>query len=157
MKKIIVSVVLSLMLLAVFAIPVAADDIPASVTVNSFSSVTITDNGDSGLLFGSQNPGTVKTPEAGSPSITITAASENNQTVTIVVSGVNFADGGNSIPIANAFWNASDNSGTATAMSTTPTTVGTLDAGQSLNIYHWLTIPASQAAGDYTSTFTYGS
>jgi hypothetical protein len=157
MKKIILSVLLSLLLIAVMAVPVIADDITASVTVNSYASVTITDNGAAGLAFGSQDPGAEMIAEAASPSITITAAAENNQDVAISISGTDFSSGTASFAIGNAYWNTAADTGSAHTMSTTPTGVDTLSAGESIDIYHWLSIPEGQAAGTYTSTFTYGS
>ncbi len=158
MKKIVISILLALMLVATMAIPVMAEtsNLDATVTVTEYASVTITDNGAAGLLFGSLTPGTVKQPEAASPSVNVTAASENNIDVDIRVSGTDFSDGGTEeILIGNAFLNATNDSGSATAMSTSGTVVATLSAEDSVDIYHWLSIPAEQAAATYTSTFTY--
>jgi hypothetical protein len=141
------------------AAPAMADDFTASVTVNTYASVTITDNGASGLAFGSLDPGTDKQAEAASPSVSVTTSSENNVDIAISISGTNFSDGGtNSFAVSNAFYNTTDVSGSAVAMSTTPTQVGSdLTPGDGMDIYHWLTIPANQAAASYSSTFTYTS
>lgn len=158
MKKLVISLALALLLVAVIAIPAMADDITASVTVTTYSSVTITDNGAAGLAFGSLTPGTDMQPEAAAPSVTVTAAAENNTDVDIKISGTDFDDGGsNSFAVANAFWNDENNSGTATAMSTSAATVATLSATQSVNIYHWISVPDTQEAATYNSTFTYVS
>jgi hypothetical protein len=149
------------MLVAVLALPAVADEPgpvtkTASVTVTGYKSVTITDTAPEGLQFGSLIPGTVKEPEAGTPSITIAAAAENNGTVAVSIKGTDFSDGStNSFGIENAFWNTSNTPGTATAMDTDYASVTTLNAGQSVNIYHWLSIPNEQAAVAYESTFTY--
>jgi hypothetical protein len=156
-KKVLVSVLLSLLLVGILAVPATADDITASVTVKSYSSVTITDTTPAGLQFGNLDPGSVKQSEANSPSVTVAAAPENNVTVTISISGTSFSDGSHSFAAGNAFWNTSNDASSATTMSTTPATIGTLSAGQSVQIYHWLSIPTAQAAGTYNSTFTYTS
>jgi hypothetical protein len=148
MKKCLVSALLALMLMAVMVMPAMAEtsNLSASVTVTEYASVTITDNGAAGLA------------ETASPSITVTAAAENNIDVDIKLSGTDFSDGGtNSFTIANAFWNDENNSAEATAMSTTAATVATLSATESVSIYHWLSIPVEQVAATYTSTFTYFS
>jgi hypothetical protein len=156
MKKIIISAVLALMLVAVLAVPAMGDDITASVTVTEYASVTVTDNGTAGLSFGSMTPGQDMKAEAASPSVTVTAAAENNIDLDIKVSGTDFSDGGsNSFSIGNAYYNTASDSGSASAMSTTPATVDTLSAGEHVDIYHWLSVPEEQAAATYDSTFTY--
>jgi hypothetical protein len=161
MKKLVISLALALLLIAAVAIPVMADDITASVTVTEYSSVTITDNGAAGLAFGSLNPGTVKQAETDTPSVTVTAAAENNTDVDIKISGTDFDDGGsNNFAIANAFWNDANDAGTATEMKKTGVstdTVATLSANESVDIYHWISVPATQEAATYSSTFTYVS
>ncbi len=171
MKKLIISVLTALLLIALFAVPAVAqialfavpalaaqtENITATVSVGQYSSVTITDNGTAGLDFGSLDPGTVKSEEAALPSVTVTAAGENNVDVTISISGDNFTSGSYEFGIGNAYWNTSNDSGTATAMDTTPTTVATLSADESVDIYHWLSIPAAQESGSYSTDFTYSS
>ena len=158
MKKAILGCIIALVLVATITIPAMAEtsDLTASVTVTEFASVTITDNGAAGLSFGNLEPGTVMQAETSSPSVTVTAAAENNVDMNITISGIDFSDGGtNSFGIGNAYWNDSNETGTATAMSTTAAGVAILAAGTSVDIYHWLSIPANQAAASYTSTFTY--
>ena len=124
MKRLLISLAIVTVLVAIMAVPVMADDITASVTVNTFASVTITDEGDAGLLFGSLDPGTVKQAETETPSMTVTTSSENNVDITISISGTDFSDGGspaNTFGIANAYYNTTSDAGTAVAMSTTPT------------------------------------
>jgi len=157
LKRVLIALALSLCLIGVVAAPAAALEQPigATVSVNAFSSFTITDNGTEGLSFTASNPGAVNIAEANSPSITVSAAPENNQTGTVSIKGVDFASGGNTIPIGNAKWDKDSDVAGATAMTTSYVVVGTLTAGTSLSIYHWLSIPNGQASGAYTSTFTY--
>jgi hypothetical protein len=159
-KKILISAVLALMLVAVIAVPAMADapgevGKTATVTVTAYKSVTVTDNGATGLSFGSLNPGTEKQAEAASPSLTISAAAENNGTVAVSIKGTDFSGTGHTLTIDNAFWKTTNDSVTATAMTISYASVTTLAAGAHVDIYHWLSIPAAQAADSYTSTFTY--
>lgn len=160
-KRLITTLALVLILMATLSIPALADPTgevgkTATVTVTTYKSVTVTDNGATGLSFGSLTPGTVKQAEAASPSLTIAAAAENNGNVAVSIKGTDFAGTGHTLTIGNAFWNISSNPATATAMSTVYASVTTtLAAGTSVSIYHWLSIPAAQAADTYTSTFTY--
>ncbi len=115
-------------------------------------SVTIIDNGDTGLSFGNLSPGAVKRPEAESPSITI--KNDGSANVTVSLMGTNFTGAG-AIDINNAFYNDTDDSGTALEMSTSYTPWKTLNPGDSLNIYHWLTVPGVTPPGTFSSNFTY--
>ncbi|HEY56113.1 MAG TPA: hypothetical protein G4N90_01600 [Dehalococcoidia bacterium] len=161
MKKLLISLAVVGVLVGLMAAPVMAEDVgevgkTASVTVNAYKSVTVTDNGSPGLDFGSLTPGTEDEPEAASPSLTIAAAVENNGNVAVSIKGTDFSDGGsNSFDIENATWNTSDETGSDQDMLETYAPVGTLPASTSLSIYHWLSIPGGQAAASYTSTFTY--
>ena len=160
MKKMLISLAVVLVLVAVMVAPAMAieEGKTASVTVNEYVSVTLTDNGDAGLAFGSLDPGVVKQAEAAAPSITITTASENNKDVDVFLKGTNFSDGGtNSFAISNAYYLDADTSGSALEMpeNYAGSAWRTLGAGATLNIYHWLSVPAEQAAASYTSTFTY--
>jgi uncharacterized protein (DUF362 family) len=126
-----------------------------STTAPIIISVTITDNGATGLNFGNLSPGDVKQHEAASPSITITTAPESSN-VEVYLKGTDFTGAG-TFSVANAFYNNSNNSSTALAMSTSydATAWQTLTPGATLNIYHWLSIPALAPDGNYSSTFTY--
>jgi hypothetical protein len=166
-KNILMSAVLALVLVTVMVAPAMADDqtdIGAQVEVTGYASVTITDTAPGGLSFGSMTPGQDLKAEAASPSasIIITAGSENNQDVTIEISGLDFENSGatESFAIANAYWNTSNDSGTATYMKETlvaTDVVATLGASDVVSIYHWLSIPEGQAPDTYTSAFTYKS
>jgi hypothetical protein len=127
----------------------------ATVTVNSDISVTVVDYGTTDLSFGNLDPGAVKQEEANSPSLTITAPIENNGPVAVSLKGADFSGIGHTITIDNAFWNTSNNPDTATSMTTDFASVTTINAGESVNFYHWLSILSGQAADTYTSTFTY--
>ncbi len=163
MKRTLIALFLAVCLIVVMAAPVFALDTTktASVTVNAFKSVTISDPDPEGLSFGSLNPGADKVAEADAPSITITAAAENNGDVVVTIKGTDFSDDGTptpiTFPVTNAFWKTSNDPVTAIAMTTTDATVATLGAGDSVSIYHWLSVPDEQTAATYESTFTYST
>ncbi len=134
-----------------------SQNIPAwnnGVTDGDPISVTITLNSPTGLSFGNPIPGTVKQPEATTPSITIT--NETTGLIAVYLMGTDFTGAG-TITIDNAFYNNTNDPVTAQSM---PASYGilpwmTLDSGASLDIYHWLTIPTGTPAGSYSSEFTY--
>jgi hypothetical protein len=120
-------------------------------------SVTIEDNSPAGLSFGNPSPGAVKQAEATSPSITITTGTENTRDVGVYLKGTDFTGAAGTFSVANAFYNDSDNSGTALPMSNSYnlTAWKEIPPGETLNIYHWLSIPAGTPAGSYSSNFIY--
>jgi hypothetical protein len=159
-KKLIIGIVLSVMLIAVMAAPAIADEVgevgkTATVTVLGYKSVTIT--GSTGLNWDNLNPGVSDVAELGSPSITISAAAENNGSVLVEIKGTDFSNTGatESFAVSNAKWDTDSNVAGATLMNTNYATVTSLAAGTSVDIYHWLSIPAGQAADSYESTFIY--
>ena len=159
MKKVFVSLVASVALVAVMAVPAMAveENRTATVTVKEFVSVTITDPGAAGLQFGELDPGAVKAEEANKPAINIAAAAENNGDAEVFLKGTDFASSGNNFGVGNAFYHDSDASGDATAMTSDypGTAWKTLAPAGSVDIYHWLSIPVGQEPGAYESTFTY--
>lgn len=147
-------------LVITMALPAMADvsqNVGASVEVTGYSSVTITANP---ITFGSVTPGAIQSAAANNPAVNVEAASENNQDITVQLSGTDFSDGGsNSFAIANAFW-CDSAGGTKDAMEKTGVgtdVVATLSAGESVDVYHWLTVPNETPAASYTSTFTYAT
>ena len=163
MKRIFISLAVVLMLVAVMAVPAMADEVskPASVTVNEVISFTVTDAGVAGINFGSLAQGTSDSPEAGqngAGAVTLAVSAETNVdcNVRIKASG-DFSDGAHTIALSNAHWDTDNVVTGYTAMTTTYATIGTSTTGAaySQDVWHWLTIPSSQYAGDYTSTYYY--
>ncbi len=150
-------------LATVSALPVMAAPtvVTGSVTVSQTISSTITDNGTSGLNWGSLTAGTTDQAESdqgAAGAVTVSIGAETNENCNIQVMASNFSDGGsNTIAITNAKYNNTNTVGTAFAAADTYYTVDTSTAGTAsvAEIYHWLTIPNGQATADYTSTFTY--
>jgi len=152
------------MLVAVLALPAMAANpsaITASVAVNEYISCTITDNGAGGLDFGSLDPGTTDEPEAdqdGEGAVTVVVAAETNVDCDINVKATDFTGAG-TIAITNAKYGTTNVLASATAFAAADTyyTLDTSTAGgaKTVEVYHWLSIPSGQAAGSYSSTFTY--
>lgn len=162
--KLIVSLVIAMMLVAVLAAPAMAvsDTVPASVTVSEYISFTVTDNGAAGLQFGSLDPGTTNEPEAaqnGTGAVTLTVAAETNVGCDIQVKATDFTYSTYTIAITYAKYGITSTLGTATAFAAADTYY-TLDtstalAAKTVDVWHWLSIPSVQEAGSYSSTFTY--
>jgi len=170
MKKIgflAIGVIASLMLTSVFADTTDTETTPASVTVNAYVSTTIAKCGNTD--FGSQDPGDTDEPVAcqstgndTTPAVTITVESETNVNVDIALKGDDFSrtGGGGTITVGNVEY---DDDHDKTDTDTGNNAVGTLitsyvdywaDTGTGdYDLWFWLDIPASQTAGDYTSTF----
>ncbi len=157
-------IVTALVVLAtVTSLPVMAAPtvVTGSVTVSQTISSTITDNGTSGLNWGSLTAGTTdqaETDQGTNGAVTVSIGAETNENCNIQVKATDFSDGGtNTIAVTNAKYNNTNAVGTAFALADTYYTVDTSTAGAAkvVEIYHWLTIPNGQPAADYTSTFTY--
>jgi len=164
MKKVLISLALALALVAAVAVPAMAAPVEktASVTVTEVISFTVTDAGATGINFGSLNQGTADNPEAaqnGAGAVTLAVAAETNVdcNVQIKASG-DFSDGAtHTIALSNAHWDTDNAVAGYTPMTTTYATIGTSTHGvaYSQDVWHWLTIPSGQHAGDYTSTYYY--
>ena len=164
MKKLLIALGLAGIMTMVMAAPAMAaetQDASASVTVNTYISITIADEGSNGIAFGSLDPGATNQGDAdqldGTPSVVISTGSENNVNVDLQISGTNFTKGGDSFNINNASYSGTF-AGSKTALSGTDTDIvhGTnVAAGQDVDMYQWLTVPASTPPGTYSSTWTY--
>ena len=163
MKKLLISLALVLMLVAITATPVMAaeDNVPASVTVNEYISFTVTDAGAAGINFGSLNQGTTDNPEAdqgAAGAVTLTVGAETNVNCNIQTKGSgDFSDGTHTIALNNAKWDKDSDVAGATTMATSYATIDTSTAGtaKSVDVWHWLSIPSDQYAATYTTTFYY--
>jgi len=162
--RLIVSLVIALMLVAVLAAPAMAAEqgVGASVTVTEYISCTITDNGAGGLNFGSLDPGTTDEPEAdqdGAGAVTIVVSADTNVDCDIEVKATDFTYSTYTIAITDAKYGITSTLGSATAFAAADTyyTLDTSTAGaaKTVDVWHWLSIPGGQEAGSYSSTFTY--
>lgn len=161
LKRALASAALALPLLLAVSHPAGAAvrNLGAEVTVSELINFTVQDNGVAGLRFGAPYPGTVNNPEqaqgTASGAVTLLVGAETNVMVMVSVRADDFASDTHSIPISNARWNRGNDTGSATPMATTYGNVGTAGPGVSLDIWHWLSIPAGQAPGTYSTAFYY--
>jgi hypothetical protein len=134
--------------------------IPASVTVKTYISATITDYGDGGINFGNMDPGVTNSPElaqtGSNGAVNVTMGSENNVSVYVSTNAAGaWSDGTDTFAVSQGTFN-STNSAPGTNMSTSYQHVGgAVSAGASVQVYHWLSIPNNQVAGLYTNTYYY--
>jgi hypothetical protein len=152
-KKLIISITLSLMLVAVLAAPAIADDnddagVEASVTVNEVVSISLTDAGDSGIDFGSVDTATANISDIaqsdGVPAIQVVVEPETNVNVDIAVKG--FIASGD-LTLEN--WKYSlTYAGTKASLPAVWSTADYENVGDgSYDFYHWLDVPADTTAG----------
>ena len=158
MKKLIIALTLSLLMVATVVAPAAAateQAVPGSVTVNEVLSITLTDPGDSGLNFGSVTPpitgvGDIAQSD-GTPAIAVTVGSETNVLVDIGVKGFLVDD----LTLPN--WQYSTTFGGAkTALTASFAEVYADAAASSVSdFYHWVDVPTGTPGGAQTITVTY--
>lgn len=132
----------------------------ATVNVNEFISVTLT---NAPIDFGNLNPGTTNQNASttnGFP-LTVNIEPETNVVTNLSVKGNDFTGAGGTIGIGNMSFSNSSTVATATQMSTSyqgDAIYSNFDAipqpgGSAVtrDIYFWISIPAGQQAGIYTS------
>jgi hypothetical protein len=148
-KKILFSVLLSLVLLAIMAVPAFADaeqNVGASVSVGEVISITLTDAGAAGINFGGVSPGSANVSDVaqsdGTPAIKVAVAPETNVTVDIAIKGA--ATG--SLALTN--WTYSKTFlGTKTSIPDTYGTAVYTGGVGSYDFYHWVNVPVGTPAG----------
>jgi len=164
-RKLLVSLLTAVALIALTAVPAMAVEQtqPASVTVSTYISATITDAGDAGINFGSLDPGDTDQLEIAATNTTgainITVAAETNVACKIGTSGSgDFVYNSYNFPLSNAKWDTDFEVADATAMTTSYVQIGTDTSPgtvRSQEVWHWITIPSGQEAGIYTTDFYY--
>jgi len=143
----------------------------ASVTVNEFVSITLTDPGDSGVNFGSSNPGVDNNPDAAqdtaqvTPAITVTNDDISNVNVNVDVKGIDFAGTpSGTITVGQATYDddgtADEGSETGQAETVLATAYGSsyhaaVAPSSSVGFWFFLDIPSGQTAATYSSTLTF--
>ena len=131
----------------------------ATVTVNTFLSVTLD---DSTLAFPNLDPTQTDKPTADPLTATIGSESNVNAVVNTSADTTDFecisggcTQGTDKIPISNLKWSATANFLVANDYTTTDATVcANVAPGDPCSIYHELTIPSGQAAGSYSLGIT---
>ena len=165
MKKRVISIMaIAALLVASIAVPCVAQDthnLPASVEVSEYISITITDNGTTGINFGKVNPGTTNNPDvnsiagSGNSTIRITVEPGSNANVDIQISGTDFI--ADDFTIDKAKYSTTIDGAKIPMTDADTLIVGADDLapGEYIDLWHWLDVPASIPAGTYGSTFTY--
>jgi len=179
MKIFLTIAVIMVLAMASFAMAALTEEASgaASVTVNEFVDITLTDTAGGGFIFGGKDPGTTNNKEAAQTdgntsttgAATITRETTSNVNVLIRLKGDDFTVGGDTLAVTNVDYDDDGgvdqgvDSGTYTqeTLSTTyPSDTGTNDPWATLTsgspdvkVWFWLDIPTSQAAGSYTSNF----
>jgi hypothetical protein len=133
----------------------------ASVTVKTYISATITDNGDPGLDFGALDPGVNNQPEAAQGGATgaihVTVGSEVNATVKVATKAAGDWTGPSALlTVDKGAFNSADTP-PGTAMSTSYQQVGSdiTPGGGTVKVFHWISVPNATTAGDYSNTYYY--
>ena len=160
MKKVISTIsilVLALMLAIITAVPVMAADeqsLGASASVNSVVSITLVDEGTSGINFGSQNAGSTYGDQDQSDGIPAVQVSVENETSGNVDIGIKGVAGNGTLSLSDWQYSLTFN-GTKTGLTVSYveeyTDVGVGD----YDFYHWVTIPAGETAGANDCTVYY--
>jgi hypothetical protein len=174
MKKLLVIATVMALVLGSFAVYGVTPATPvessgtASVGVNEIISFTVTDLGTSGIEFGDFNPGTSDNAANPNPAVNLTVGSSTNVDVNISLKGTDWS-GPAAMTLADTTVKFDDD-GTLSEGSETGKSEGVLTTSYQIwyevsaplggeadttSVYHWVSIPAAQKAGDYTSTFTY--
>lgn len=157
MKRLSFSILVALILVTVMTMPVAAveeQQVGASVDVNAVVSITLTDAGDAGIIFGPVAPGTEDAGDIaqsdGTPAIQVAVESETNTDVDIGIKGA--ATGS----LALAEWEYSLTfAGTKTSLTGSYFEEYTDVGVGSYDFYHWVDVPASTPAGSQGCTVWY--
>lgn len=137
------------------------DWIALDSTSGEIISITITDYGNDGILFGVVDPGEPDSPADWGGlqgAVTITIGAETNVDVGVQLKGDNFS-GPDTIDIINVKYNDSDNLTGASTLTNAYVTWYTVEQPLTTDhvtqVYYWISIPTGKAPGPYTSTFFY--
>jgi len=155
MKKLAISIAVSLMLVALLAVPaIAAEEetsTTATVAVNEFVNITLAGS----IGFGSVEPpvtqqGTVGQSD-GSPAITITVEPDTNVDVDISIKG---AINSGTLALSNWFYSTQYDKSDIAALTGSYVEVYDTATGTS-DFYHWISVPAGTDSGDHSVSVSY--
>lgn len=156
MKKLVISVLTALILVAVLTMPaVAVEEVSTTASVNVGDVISITLAG--GIDFGTVTPpvtrqGTLGQVD-GSPSVNITVESETNLIIDIGIKGTLTAG-----DLALSNWEYStqfDKSDIAELTTSYVEVYGDKVADDICNFYHWITVPDGTTSGSHTVSVSY--
>jgi len=152
-----IAAIMSLVLVS-FAGAVFEDSATATVTVNTFISITIgTCTG--GLVFGAgEDPGAVDVAiacqDVSTAAATVTNDAISNVNVDVQVKGSDFSGG--PIAVSNVEYDEANDQASKTTLTTTyVTTTAGVTPSSTASVWYWLDIPGNTAAGTHTSTFSF--
>lgn len=143
--------IIAILFLVGMVIAQVSDTAPtsATVTVNEFLSVTLT---NVPVTFGNMDPGTTAnaTVDNGFPA-TATIGSESNVNANVATKAnqTDFVSGSNTFAVSNMEWSDAVAGTYADYLITDATVCSDVNPGNACNIYHQLTVPGAQAAGEY--------
>ena len=151
MKKILVGIVSLLILTGIVSLVMAADDTApttATVTVNSFLSVTVD---DATLAFSTMDPSETDKKPLLDPLVATIGAETNVDTIYVKTKAddANFADNGTTFPVSNMEWSLDGSTGWTDYTTIDATVCSGLSASGTCSIYHELDIPDATLAGSY--------
>ncbi len=137
----------------------------ATVTVNTFVDITLTQCPGTGTIFnyGNQDPGATNVPiacqDGTDGALRLTVEDTTNTPVTVDIKGTNYIGTSESIPVGNTDYDEDNTMGTPVALTDAYVNVwasmGGTDSTASDDLWFWLDIPSAfLTAGDYTSTYT---
>lgn len=165
-------IAIALVLFAGFGMSATSDEetATANVTVNTYVSISITDNGAAGINFSSLDPGIDDNPEVAQTALVgaVTIANDviSNTNVGLYVNGEDFSDGGSNTFAVGQVTYDDDNTpseGTETVLAETAMTNNypgtayytTVVPGTSEDFWFFLDVPTAQAGASYTSIFSF--
>ncbi len=134
----------------------AEQSFTAEVTVNEYTSVTITPC-SSTLDFGDVNPGTTDQPVScqndTSPAINVSVDPVGNKNINVETAGTDFTSGTDIIPVSNIEFDESNSKTSPQTLDTTyKTSTSGVSPGGEAGIWYWMDIDTNQPAGSYTGT-----
>jgi len=155
LKKLLISVILSLLLVTIMAVPAIAEveqTTSASVTVGEVISITLSGS----IAFGSLSPGVSEVGATGqsdgSPAININVAPETNVQVDIGIMGEITAG---TLELSNWLYSVDFAKTGLTGLTALYAGVYTNVGVGDNDFYHWITIPGGTASGIHTVDVSY--
>ena len=163
-RNIITVFCLVLALISVRTVPAIAGaeegSLPVVIEVNAVYSVTIEDQGISGIIFDKLVPGIIDQPEVnqdGTGAVAVINGIENNVSSDIKIKADPFQDGSAIMPIENVKWGLINDIAESLIMNSAYVRVGILEGGTTMDLYFWLSVPEDQPPGTYNTTFYFQS
>jgi hypothetical protein len=170
MRRSIIGLALALVMLASSVAPALAQTtgnlpqtLTATVNINSVLSVTLTDQGASGLNFPDVTPGVQKSEadqNGAQGAVLVELKPESTTDCWLRISGSDFiGPSSQSFPIGALGWTLTSG-GSVTAVTSSAFSIAPMhvsDSTNSVHVWHYLTVPAGTKTGTYNATVTYAA